>query len=276
MKGVSMPELPEVEVTRLGISPHLIGEKIVRVAVHQSSLRWAVPDSVYLTENQVISNVTRRAKYLFIHTRAGDLVMHLGMSGKMRVVDKHLPKQKHDHIEIFLSNHTKLVFNDARRFGSCLFQSKDDEAPLKILSNLGPEPLTEHFDGLRLYSLSRNKTSPVKSFIMDNSVVVGVGNIYANESLFISGIDPRRQAARVSKKRYLILGENIKLVLKKAIEQGGTTLRDFTQADGKPGYFTQHLNVYGRAGEQCDSCGSIIKSKVIAQRNTFFCPNCQK
>ncbi len=271
-----MPELPEVEVTRLGISPHLIGEKITQVAVHQPSLRWPVPDSVYLTENQVISHVSRRAKYLFIHTRAGDLVMHLGMSGKMRVVDQELPKLKHDHIEIYLSNGTKLVFNDARRFGSCLFQCKDDEVPLKILSNLGPEPLTEQFDGQRLHELSRNKTSPVKSFIMDNSVVVGVGNIYANESLFMSGIDPRRQASRISKKRYMALAQNIKIVLKKAIEQGGTTLRDFAQADGNPGYFTQHLNVYGRVGEQCDLCETLIKSKVIAQRNTFFCPACQR
>lgn len=271
-----MPELPEVEVTRLGISPFLIGQTIKKVLVHQPQLRWLVPDNVHLTEGLKIEHVSRRAKYLFIHTKAGDMVLHLGMSGKMRVVDEALPREKHDHIEITLSSGKKLVFNDARRFGSCLWQDKHDHEPLKILGNLGPEPLTDDFDGNRLFELSRGRAAPVKSFIMDNAVVVGVGNIYANESLFKSGIDPRRAAGRVAKKRYLLLANNIKIVLAKAIEQGGTTLRDFAQADGNPGYFAQHLHVYGRAGEECNTCQNMIKSKTIGQRNTFFCTVCQR
>jgi formamidopyrimidine-DNA glycosylase len=271
-----MPELPEVEVTRLGISPHLIGQTIRKVHVHQRQLRWLVPEQVHLSEGLTIKDVTRRAKYLFIHTDAGDMVLHLGMSGKMRVVDTNLARQKHDHLEIELDNGKKLVLNDARRFGSCLWQDPTDTEPLSILAKLGPEPLSEDFDGRRLYEKSRGRNSPVKSFIMDNAVVVGVGNIYANESLFNTGIDPRRAAGKVSLKRYLVLGEEIKKVLAKAIQQGGTTLKDFAQADGNPGYFAQHLHVYGRAGEECDNCRAIIKSKVIGQRNTFFCTVCQR
>lgn len=271
-----MPELPEVEVTRLGISPYLIGQTVAKVRVHQPQLRWLVPKEVHLVEGLNITNVSRRAKYLFIHTSAGDIVLHLGMSGKMRVVDIPLERKKHDHIEIELTSGKKLVFNDARRFGSCLWQDPLNSQPLAILGNLGPEPLTNEFDGKRLFEKSRGRSMPVKSFIMDNSVVVGVGNIYASESLFNSGIDPRRAAGKVSLKRYKVLAEEIKLVLAKAIEQGGTTLKDFAQADGSPGYFALQLKVYGRAGDECDQCASIIKSKVIGQRNTFFCTVCQR
>lgn len=271
-----MPELPEVEVTRLGISPYLINETIKKVHVHQPQLRWLVPSQVHLTEGLVISNVTRRAKYLFIHTCAGEIVLHLGMSGKMRVVDANLARKKHDHIEIELLSGKKLVLNDPRRFGSCLWQDASNSQPLAMLGNLGPEPLTDDFDNTRLFTLSRGRKAPVKTFIMDNAVVVGVGNIYANESLFNTGIDPRRAAGRVSLKRYKALTEQIKLVLAKAIEQGGTTLRDFAQADGNPGYFAQHLHVYGRAGEKCDVCSSVIESVVIGQRNTFYCKACQR
>lgn len=271
-----MPELPEVEVTRLGISPHILSQTIKKIHVHQRQLRWLVPQQVHLAEGLLIDNVTRRAKYLFIHTKAGDLVLHLGMSGKMRVVNANLPRKKHDHLEIELVSGKKLVLNDPRRFGSCLWQDFSDSQPLAILGNLGPEPLTEEFDGKRLFDLSRKRTSPVKNFIMDNSVVVGVGNIYANESLFNTGIDPRRAAGRVSLKRYMKLGVEIKRVLASAIEQGGTTLKDFAQADGNPGYFAQQLHVYGRAGELCNVCQSTIKSKVIGQRNTFFCTHCQR
>jgi formamidopyrimidine-DNA glycosylase len=271
-----LPELPEVEVTRLGISPYLLKHTIKKVHVHQPQLRWLVPKEVHLSEGLEINDVTRRAKYLFIHTNAGDIVLHLGMSGKMRVVDANLERQKHDHIEIELTSGKKLVLNDARRFGSCLWQDNANSQPLAMLGNLGPEPLTEAFDEKRLFTLSRNRKIPVKSFIMDNSVVVGVGNIYANESLFNTGIDPRRAAGRISLKRYKLLTQQIKLVLAKAIEQGGTTLRDFAQADGHPGYFAQHLHVYGRAGEACYVCESPIQSKTIGQRNTFFCKECQR
>lgn len=271
-----MPELPEVEVTRQGISPFVLGQTIKKIHVHQAKLRWPVPISVYLAEGHKVSEVSRRAKYLFVKTKVGDLVLHLGMSGKMRVVDAQLARIKHDHLEIEFESGKKLVLNDARRFGSCLWQSPDDSEALAILGNLGPEPLGDEFDGKRLYDLSRQRKTPVKSFIMDNSIVVGVGNIYANESLFNSGIDPRRQAGRVSLKRYILLAEQIKLVLTKAIEKGGTTLKDFAQADGNPGYFSQHLHVYGRAGEDCEKCSQKIYSKTIGQRNTFFCKVCQR
>jgi formamidopyrimidine-DNA glycosylase len=270
-----MPELPEVEVTKLGIAPFLEGNVISKIAVYQPQLRWMVPDKVQLACQQSINSVTRRAKYLFINTDMGSLVMHLGMSGKMRVVDIAHPRKKHDHIEIELATGKKLVFNDARRFGSCLWQSPT-EPPLKILRSLGPEPLTDEFDATVLFSKSRGKLAPVKSFIMDNAVVVGVGNIYANESLFKSGIDPRRAAGKVSLKRYKLLTNNIKEVLASAINQGGTTLKDFAQADGNPGYFAQHLLVYGRAGNECEVCQTPIRSVVIGQRNTFYCIQCQK
>lgn len=270
-----MPELPEVEVTKLGIAPFLENQLIRKIVVHQPQLRWLVPDDVQLACEQKITSVTRRAKYLFINTEVGALVMHLGMSGKMRVVDISLARKKHDHIEIELASGKKLVFNDARRFGSCLWQSPS-QPPLKILRALGPEPLTDEFDAKVLFEKSRGKLSPVKSFIMDNAVVVGVGNIYANESLFTSGIDPRRAAGKVSLKRYKLLATNIKAVLAKAIEQGGTTLKDFAQADGNPGYFAQQLLVYGRAGEKCTVCQQLIRSVVIGQRNTFYCIGCQK
>jgi formamidopyrimidine-DNA glycosylase len=271
-----MPELPEVEVTRLGISPYLINQTVVKVHVHQAQLRWLVPSQVHLTEGEVIRKITRRAKYLFVHTDVGDLVLHLGMSGKMRVVDAKLPRIKHDHLEIELSSGKKLVLNDPRRFGSCLWQDATDTQPLPMLGNLGPEPLTDAFDAARLYDLSRKRKAPVKSFIMDNAVVVGVGNIYANESLFKSKIDPRRAAGRVSLKRYQVLTQHIKEVLASAIQQGGTTLRDFAQPDGNSGYFAQQLNVYGRAGEPCIACKRPISSSVIGQRNTFFCRACQR
>lgn len=274
-----MPELPEVEVTRLGVSPYLQGQTIAKIKVHDKRMRWPVPDEIHEAEGQLITSVYRRAKYLFLETTQGDIVFHLGMSGKMRVIDVAIPRVKHDHIEIVLGSNKKLVMNDPRRFGACLWQSRhrhDDPLLAKLLGNLGPEPLTDAFDGDLLFTLSRGRTSPVKNFVMDNAVVVGVGNIYANESLFLAGISPQRAAGRVSHKRYKGLAEQIKFVLAKAIEQGGTTLRDFAQADGNPGYFAQHLHVYGRAGDNCDVCGTEIKSKTIGQRNTFYCTSCQR
>ena len=270
-----MPELPEVEVTRLGITPFVEKQRITRIKVHQAKLRWPVPETVRLAEGQLVNAVTRRAKYLFLHTDAGSIILHLGMSGKMRVIDTHLSPKKHDHIEIELQNGKKLVLNDPRRFGCCLWQAPDAQE-LSILQKLGPEPLTEAFASDYLYNKSRNKTGPVKSFIMDNAVVVGVGNIYANESLFRAGIDPRRAAGKISKKRYQALTGHIKEVLAGAIAQGGTTLQDFAQADGNPGYFAQHLQVYGKANEACENCTKPIRSVIIGQRNTFYCPSCQR
>ena len=269
-----MPELPEVEVSRLGISPWLLNQTIAKIIVRDKRLRWPVPDEIRLAEGKTIVNIRRRAKYLLIDVGDGEIILHLGMSGKLRVIDADFPTINHDHIDIVLGSGKCLRFNDPRRFGACLWQPKG--AMHTLLSKLGPEPLTDDFDTDRLVALSKGKKSPVKTFIMDNDVVVGVGNIYANEALFMSGIDPRRAAGRVSAKRYALLTAAIKEVLAKAIEQGGTTLKDFAQSDGNPGYFAQHLRVYGRAGQECEICSTEIKSVVIGQRNTFYCPNCQK
>ena len=269
-----MPELPEVEVSRLGVSPHLIGNRINRMVIRERRMRWPIPEDVSLVEGHVVTAVKRRAKYLLIETDVGTLILHLGMSGKLRVIDAQTPVIKHDHVDIVLDTGKCLRFNDPRRFGALLWQAPG--ASLSMLGNLGPEPLTDDFDDKRLFTLSRNRKGPVKNFIMDNAIVVGVGNIYANEALFLAGIDPRRPAGKISADRYKRLTQTIKQVLAKAIEQGGTTLKDFAQTDGKPGYFAQHLNVYGRKGEACEVCGKAIESKVIGQRNTFFCTHCQR
>lgn len=269
-----MPELPEVEVSRLGITPWLKDQTITRVIVRDKRLRWPVPEAIHLASGQVIRCIHRRAKYLLLETQLGSIVLHLGMSGKLRVIDADYPAVKHDHIDIVLASGKCLRFNDPRRFGACLWQPYGETLPL--LTKLGPEPLTDAFNVAHLAALAKGKKSPIKSFIMDNAVVVGVGNIYANEALFLAGIDPRRAAGRVSLKRLQVLTEAIKTVLAKAIEQGGTTLKDFAQSDGRPGYFAQQLRVYGRTGETCQQCDSDIKSVVIGQRNTFFCPSCQR
>lgn len=269
-----MPELPEVEVSRLGVTPHLDGQKIEKVIVRESRMRWPIPEDVQQAVGHTILSVRRRAKYLLIDTDVGSLIYHLGMSGKLRVIDKDIPLIKHDHVDLVLASGKCLRFNDPRRFGAVLWQSTGTS--LELMANLGPEPLTDAFDHKRLFNLSRGKKSAVKNFIMDNGVVVGVGNIYANEALFMAGIDPRRHAGKVSEARYVTLTTAIKDVLAKAIEQGGTTLKDFAQTDGNPGYFAQHLRVYGRKGEPCEVCDTKIKSVVIGQRNTFYCPSCQR
>ncbi len=270
-----MPELPEVEVSRMGITPHLEGQVISAIKVRNPRLRWPVPAAIQNAVGERINKIERRAKYLLLRTAAGTIILHLGMSGRLRVIDAGTPAEKHDHIDIVVAHKRCLRLTDPRRFGACLWHTDIDEA-LPLLANLGPEPLTGDFDQQRLFTLSRNKQLAVKNFIMDNKVVVGVGNIYANEALFLSKIDPRRAAGKISANRYSILTDNIRQVLSEAIKQGGTTLKDFTQTDGKPGYFAQRLRVYGRTGEACDLCGSGIKSIVIGQRNTFYCPQCQR
>lgn len=269
-----MPELPEVEVSRLGISPHLLNQNIEKIILRRKHLRWPIPEEVMLAQGHTITQIRRRSKYLLIDTLPGSIILHLGMSGRLRVVDQSTEVMKHDHIDIVLSTGKCLRFNDARRFGACLWQAAGAQDS-KLLSALGPEPLTDDFSENHLFQLSRGRATPIKNFIMDNKVVVGVGNIYANESLFLAGIDPRRQATKVSKKRYAELTVVIKQVLEKAIQQGGTTLKDFTQADGNPGYFAQELLVYGRKGEKCVRCDSDICALNIGQRNTFFCKRCQ-
>jgi formamidopyrimidine-DNA glycosylase len=269
-----MPELPEVETTRRGVAPWCLGEVVEALVVREPRLRWLVPPRLgQQLVGQRIEAIDRRGKYLLFRTAAGSLLVHLGMSGSLRVVDAGQLPGKHDHIDIRLQSGTCLRYHDPRRFGCFLWLEPGELHPL--LSQLGPEPLAGEFDGDHLFRLSRGRTSAVKSFIMDAKVVVGVGNIYANEVLFLSGIHPRRAAGRVSQARYQVLGNNIKQVLTSAVEQGGTTLRDFVGGDGKPGYFAQRLYVYGRGGEDCKACGSRLREIRLGQRTTVFCVTCQ-
>ena len=269
-----MPELPEVETTRRGIEPHLRKQQVVRVVVRDGRLRWPVPEDLDIRlSGQTIVSVERRAKYLLLNAEVGTLLVHLGMSGSLRLVEAGSAVGKHDHIDIELSSGHVLRYTDPRRFGSMLWS----QTPLEhtLLKKLGPEPLSDAFDGQRLFDLARKRSIAVKPFIMDNAVVVGVGNIYATEALFAAGIDPRREAGSISKARYLKLADEIKRILAKAIESGGTTLRDFVGGDGKPGYFKQELFVYGREGELCKLCGKTLREVKLGQRASVFCPNCQ-
>ncbi|MBL4607268.1 MAG: bifunctional DNA-formamidopyrimidine glycosylase/DNA-(apurinic or apyrimidinic site) lyase [Pseudomonadales bacterium] len=271
-----MPELPEVETSRRGLEPHVAGQVISSVTVRESRLRWPIPAELgNHLQGGVVRRITRRGKYLLFELDEGTLLIHLGMSGTLRVVPKDCPAAKHDHVDIVLSNGKKLRFNDPRRFGAVLWLQGD---PLQhaLLSHLGPEPLTDDFNGEYLYRRSRSKKMATKTFLMDGKVVVGVGNIYANEALFRAGIRPTRQAGRVSLARYEKLAEVVKEVLAEAIVQGGTTLKDFLGSDGKPGYFKQSLQVYGRAGESCLACANPLVEIRLAQRSTVFCGKCQK
>lgn len=270
-----MPELPEVEVSRLGISPHIEGRRIKAVHVHDRRLRWPVPETVHQVEEHTLRSVIRRSKYLLLQTDNGCLILHLGMSGKLRVVPAGTSHYKHDHVDIEFDNGQTLRLNDPRRFGALLY-SEGDAAGHELLKHLGPEPLTEAFHADYLFERSRGKTQSVKTFIMDNKVVVGVGNIYANEALFKAGINPKRAAGRISKTRYQKLVPIIKETLASAIELGGTTLKDFTQVDGNPGYFAQKLQVYGRGGKLCMVCSNRLKEIRLGQRSTVYCTQCQR
>ncbi|MCE0558849.1 bifunctional DNA-formamidopyrimidine glycosylase/DNA-(apurinic or apyrimidinic site) lyase [Motilimonas sp. E26] len=270
-----MPELPEVEVSRQGIAPFLTGATIKQVIVREPRMRWPVPDSIQEACDQVIERVERRAKYILLRTQVGSIILHLGMSGNLRVLPVGSEVQKHDHIDIVLNSGQLLRLHDPRRFGACLWVKGEPELH-PLLAKLGPEPLTADFSDETLFERSRGRKTAVKQFIMDNANVVGVGNIYANESLFRSGIHPKRAAGNISKARYQILTEHIKTVLAEAITQGGTTLKDFTKADGKPGYFVQQLAVYGRAGLPCTHCGNTLQEIRLGQRSTVFCTQCQR
>lgn len=270
-----MPELPEVETTRRGIEPHLVGQRVTRVIVRNGRLRWPIPEDLDVRlSGQRIVRVERRAKYLLIWAESGCLISHLGMSGSLRLVPAGTPAGKHEHVDIELESGMALRYTDPRRFGAMLWSH--DPLQHELLVRLGPEPLTDDFDGERLYRLSRGRLSAVKPFIMDNAVVVGVGNIYATEALFASGIDPRRAAGSISRARYMRLAEEIKKVLAHAIERGGTTLRDFVGGDGSPGYFQQELMVYGRGGEFCKVCGGTLREVKLGQRASVYCPRCQR
>lgn len=268
-----MPELPEVEVSRMGISPHLVGETIAKLTFRTPKLRWDIPQELKQLEGQQIRSITRRAKYLLIETNVGSAIVHLGMSGSLRVLDAEITPGKHDHVDLKLTNGKVLRYNDPRRFGAWLWT---EDGHHTVLENAGPEPLTDDFNADYIASKAVNKKVSVKQFIMDNKVVVGVGNIYANESLFSARIHPTKPAGKLTNKQWALLVVEIKQVLDTAIKQGGTTLKDFAQADGKPGYFAQELQVYGKKGEPCPVCGGPIEELKIGQRNTFFCNTCQK
>jgi formamidopyrimidine-DNA glycosylase len=269
-----MPELPEVETSRRGIEPHIVGTRVERVIIRNRSLRWPVSRSV--DRNLVaktIDSVTRRAKYLLINTDSGAAILHLGMSGSVFIVDRDTPAGVHDHVDIDFASGKTLRFRDPRRFGS-LHWCKE---PLqhKLLKSLGPEPLGDEFNGDYLWTQSRGRRVSIKQFIMNAHVVVGVGNIYASEALYMAGINPRRAAGRVALQRYVLLATAIKEVLTKAIKAGGTTLRDFYGGDGEAGYFQQQLEAYGREGEPCRRCNTPITLIAQGQRSSYYCKQCQ-
>ncbi|MEQ1558583.1 MAG: bifunctional DNA-formamidopyrimidine glycosylase/DNA-(apurinic or apyrimidinic site) lyase [Methyloglobulus sp.] len=270
-----MPELPEVETTMRGIAPHVEGQTIKQVVIRNHQLRWPVPAILnQFLANIKIKSVTRRAKYLLLAADTGTLIIHLGMSGSLRIIVQEIAVGKHDHIDFIFANGALLRYNDPRRFGAVLWTTAPADGHA-LLKNLGPEPLLPEFDGIHLYQVSRSRKMPVKSLIMDSHIVVGVGNIYANEALFMAGIHPTRQAGEISLKRYQQLAQCIKTVLQNAILQGGTTLRNFVNETGKPGYFKQQLLVYGRAGHPCRQCLQTLTEIRIANRTTVFCQHCQ-
>lgn len=271
-----MPELPEVETTKQGITPHLQGHIINEIVVRNYSFRIPVPTNINeLCTGKKIVSLTRRAKYILIELSEGYLLIHLGMSGHLRIVPDNSPPQKHDHISLILANGKALRFSDPRRFGLFLYV---DGNPLQhsLLVHLGPEPFSAQFNGDYLFQCSRNKNKPIKSLIMDNKIVVGIGNIYATESLFLTQCHPNKPARNTSEELCHTLATHIKEVLRQAIKMGGTTLRDFYAIDGKPGYFTNSLKVYGRKNQSCWHCNRTIATLIIGGRSSAFCPGCQK
>jgi formamidopyrimidine-DNA glycosylase len=272
-----MPELPEVETTLRGVRPHLEGCTVAAVRVRNGALRWPVPpDLGSQISGRPIVALSRRGKYLLLHLPHGALLLHLGMSGSLRVVPIELPPRKHDHVDLLLSSGYALRFHDPRRFGSILWQPGPDPNRHPLLAHLGPEPFGPEFSGAYLHRRSRGRRVTVKGFIMDSGIVVGVGNIYACEALFAASIHPARVAGRVGATRYGHLAETIRNVLQAAIEAGGTTLRDFSDANGEPGYFSRELAAYGRAGDPCRRCGTAIRVVWIARRASYYCPRCQR
>jgi formamidopyrimidine-DNA glycosylase len=275
-----MPELPEVETTRRGLAPHLEGRRISAVTLRRPDLRWPIPPEIgALLPGQRIEAIRRRAKYLLLDTAAGSALLHLGMSGSLRVLPRTTPLTAHDHVDLLLEDgHLDegrvLRFNDPRRFGCLLWQPPGETH--ELLRELGPEPLGDQFDGDYLFQRSRGRSVPVKSFLMDQRIVVGVGNIYAAEALFAAGISPLRGAGRVSRERYGLLADAVKTILARAIARGGTTLRDFISPDGAPGYFEQELSAYGRGGAPCPRCGRALRQAQIGQRATVWCSACQR
>ena len=271
-----MPELPEVETTRRGIAPHIENNTITTVIVRNRNMRWPIPKGLNSKlKNKKIISVNRRAKYLLVTTEVGTLILHLGMSGSLRILPVTESVEKHDHFELQFKDGICLRLRDPRRFGAVLW-TKDNPLEHKLLINLGPEPLNKEFNAGLLFQQSRKRKTSIKQFIMDAKIVVGVGNIYASEALFLAGINPKRLAGKITKKNSVDLSHAIKKILTQAIKQGGTTLKDFTASDGKPGYFKQKLKVYNRKDEYCVICKKPVKQITLGQRSTFYCSHCQK
>lgn len=273
-----MPELPEVEVTRRGVAPHVEGKTIAGVTLRHTGLRWPFPEGLdVLLRGKVVQRTARRGKYLLLHFEHGVLLIHLGMSGHLRVLPSDTPPQKHDHFDLHMGDHI-LRLHDPRRFGAVLWHGLDEggiEEHL-LLRSLGVEPLDTQFTAQLLYKETRRRSAPIKQVLMAGDIVVGVGNIYACESLFKAGINPRTAANRIGLERYKKLADAIQETLLAAIEKGGSTLRDFVAVNGQSGYFQQTYFVYARTGEACRRCGTNVRQLKQAQRSTFFCPNCQK
>ncbi|HEU0189191.1 MAG TPA: bifunctional DNA-formamidopyrimidine glycosylase/DNA-(apurinic or apyrimidinic site) lyase [Gallionella sp.] len=271
-----MPELPEVETTRRGLAAHLTGMTIADVAIRDARLRWPIPKNLpKLLRGRTILSLNRRAKYLLMDCGNGTLILHLGMTGSLRILPANTPAEKHDHFDLVLSNGTLIRLRDPRRFGAVLWHSSDVHTH-PLLASLGPEPLEENFDAHYLYQSTRGRSVSIKQCIMNNRIVVGVGNIYANEALFRAGIKPQLAAGKLSLPRCAKLVEEIRATLTEAIQLGGSSLRDFVDTSGQPGYFQQHYWVYGRGGEPCRICGSLIKQIKQGQRSSFYCGGCQK
>lgn len=271
-----MPELPEVETTRRGIEPHLTGRRIQQVCLREPRLRWPIPDDLpQRIQGGEITGVDRRGKYLLIQCPPGIILIHLGMSGSLRLVPSGTPPRPHDHVDLTLNSGLTLRLHDPRRFGALLwFNPETGNHPL--LAHLGPEPLGESFDGNYLFRISRGRRVSIKALIMNSQIVVGVGNIYASESLFLAGIRPRRAASRLTRAEAARLVTAIRQVLEASIAQGGTTLRDFVHEDGAHGYFSQSLRVYGRTQAPCPVCHAPIKHITQSGRSSYYCPTCQK
>jgi len=271
-----MPELPEVETIRRGVEPHVVGRIIREVIVRDTRLRWPIPAGfVEFARGRKIRGVARRGKYLIFDLGGDRLIVHLGMTGRLSVLDPGEPLKKHDHVDLLLSGKVLLRFHDPRRFGAVL-PWPAAEAQHALFAGMGPEPFSDEFSGDYLFQRSRGRSAAVKLFIMDGRIVVGVGNIYASEALFYAGIRPKTPAGKVTRAQYARLAQAILDVLRVAIEHGGTTLRDFRGSDGANGYFKQELRVYDREGLPCYVCGTAVKRLVLGQRSSFYCPTCQR
>ncbi|OHB75042.1 MAG: DNA-formamidopyrimidine glycosylase [Planctomycetes bacterium RBG_16_64_10] len=271
-----MPELPEVETTVRAIRPLMLGKCIRAVVIRSASLRWPLPRKlVRILPGQRIQGIERRAKYLLLQLETGTLIMHLGMSGSIRVVRSTTVPGPHDHFELLAKGGLSLRLRDPRRFG-CVLWTQSPVADHPLLAGLGPEPLGPQFDGWYLFRVARRRRAPIKNLLMDGRIVAGIGNIYASEALHLSGIHPRRAAGRISLPRYERLADSVRQVLARAIEAGGTTFRDFVSADGAAGRFRFALHAYGRGNEPCRQCGHVIRKIIMGQRATYYCPGCQR